>query len=127
MASPEGPLNPRLALAPRPQPDAGAEAVRALARALLPHLRELLASEHRGEDLVEVAAVVPLPRRLVLAACRRGDVPAAVKRGRRWLANRAAIDTWLRAKGPRALPAPEDEDDLEPLRRSLARSGRRPV
>lgn len=124
---PEGPLNPRLALALRPQPEAGAEAVRALALALLPHLREFLAAERSGEDLVEVAAVVPLPRRLVLAACRRGEVPAARKRGRRWLATRAAVDAWLRAKGPQGVAAPvdENEDDLEPLRRSLARSGRR--
>jgi hypothetical protein len=118
----EGPVTRRLVLAQRPQLDAGVEAVRALARALLPHLRELMAAERHREDLVEVAAVVPLPRRLVLAACRRGKVSGAVKRGRRWLATRAAVDAWLRAKGPRAMSSPADEDDLEPLRRSLAGS-----
>jgi hypothetical protein len=119
-------MTARLTLAKRPPADAGAEAVRVLAHALLPYLRELLAAERSGEDLLEVAAVVPLPRRLVLAACRRGDVPGAVKRGRRWLASRAAIETWLRAKGPQSLPERTvEEDDLEPLRRSLARAGKK--
>jgi hypothetical protein len=119
-------MSRRLVLSAPAHADGVEEAVRALARALLPYLREQIGAERASHALVEVAAVVPLPRRLVLRACRRGEVVAAVKRGRRWLATRAAVDAWVQASsGPQPEPSSEDEDDLEPLRRSLARSGRR--
>jgi excisionase family DNA binding protein len=111
----------RLALAPEP----GADVLRALATALAPYLRKLLIDEVNGAHLADVAEVVPLPRRSVYAACRRGDL-TAVKRGRRWLATRAAIDAWLRLGGPRLVASPsEADDDLEKVRESLARSGAR--
>jgi excisionase family DNA binding protein len=111
----------RLALAP----EAGADALRALATALVPYLRKLLIDEVNGAHLADVAEVVPLPRRSVYAACRRGDL-TAVKRGRRWLATRAAIDAWLRLGVSRLVASPsEADDDLEKVRESLARSGAR--
>lgn len=114
----------RLTLASEPAADVGADALRALAVALAPHLRELLVVEADGAQLVDVAEVVPLPRRAVYRACRTGDL-AAVKRGRRWLATRAAVDAWVRLGGPRLVSPSPEEDDLEAVRRSLARSGPR--
>ncbi len=112
----------RLAFAPLPATEAGADALRALAAALAPYLRKLLVDEVNAAHLADVADFVPLPRRTVYAACRRGDL-AAVKRGRRWLATRAAIDAWLRLGGPRLVASPsEADDDLENVRKSLARS-----
>jgi hypothetical protein len=98
----------------------------ALAIALLPHLRQLLAAERDGVDLVDVCATVPGPKRTVMAACRRGDVTGAVRVGRRWLAPRAGVEAWLRSRGPRLVNAPgNDDDELESVRRSLATPGRR--
>lgn len=116
----------RLALVQRPTPDAGADALRALAGALAPYLREVLADADREGELVEVATVVPLPRRAVLRACREGRVEGARRVGRRWLATRAAVNAWVRASGPRAVVAQAEDadDDLEPLRQSLARPSR---
>jgi excisionase family DNA binding protein len=113
----------RSAHAPAPTTEAGADALRALAVGLVPYLRELLADEASAAKLVDVAAVVPLPRRTIYAACRRGDL-VAVKRGRRWLAARTAVDAWLRLGGPRLVPLGSEDDDLEELRRSLLRPGR---
>lgn len=113
-----------------PAPSADVEALRALARALAPYMRQELRLEERdGEQIVDVAAVVPLPRRAVCTACRRGEIAGATKRGRRWLATRAAVDAWLRAGGPRLVsPTAEDadqDDELEDLRQELARPPRR--
>jgi hypothetical protein len=102
-------------------------AMRTLAIALFPYLRKLLLSaQRRDEHLLDVCAAVPGPRRTIMAACRRGDISGAVRIGRRWLAPRAGIDAWLRARGPRIVPSPDgDQDDLESVRRSLATPGRR--
>jgi hypothetical protein len=105
-------------------PDVGTEALRALAIALAPHLRECLAVEQREGELVDVARAVPLPRRTVYGACRRGDL-VALKRGRRWLATREAVESWLRKGGPRLVAAPDDDGDLDDVRRSLMRQGPR--
>jgi hypothetical protein len=101
-------------------------AMRVLAVALIPHLLELFSAQRGDEHLVDVCAAVPGPRRTIMAACRRGDISGAVRVGRRWLAPRTGIDAWLRARGPRVVPAPGGEDDdLESVRRSLAMPGRR--
>ena len=106
--------------------DSATAAVHALAVALLPHLRDLLSTERNEESMVEVCAVVPGPRRTIMAACRRGEVSGAVRVGRRWLAPRAGVDAWLRSRGPHLVPTPGgDEDELESVRRSLATPGRR--
>jgi hypothetical protein len=115
---------PGLALAPAPTADAAATALRALATALAPYLRELLLAEQDAKGLLDVAQAVPLSRRALFAACRRGDL-VAVKRGRRWLATRAAIDAWLRLGAARPVAGSCDDDDLEEVRRSLMRSGPR--
>jgi len=114
-------------LAPSAPPAASTAALQALAVALLPHLRQLLVDDHRGGDLVDVLVTVPGPKRTMMAACRRGDIAGAVMVGRRWLAPRAEVEAWLRARGPRLVPDPDgDDDDLEAVRRSLATPGRRP-
>jgi len=97
---------------------AEADALRALAVALAPYLRELFGGDG---NVVEVAALVPLPRRVVYAACRRGDVAGAVRVSRRWLATKASVHAWLWSRGPRVVPAPDSHDTLETLRASLAR------
>lgn len=115
----------RLTLVRASAPDVGADALRGLARALAPYLRDELGLEQReGEQLVDVAAVVPLPRRAVFAACRRGDIAGATKRSRRWVATRAALDAWLRAGGPRLVSASstDDGDELTEMRSRLARA-----
>jgi len=118
-------MSRRLALAERGPADAGAEALRVLAVALVPYMREFLAAENRGGELVDVLATVPAPRRTVTRACRTGAIAGAAKVGRRWLAARKDIDVWLRSIGPRPLTKPNDgEDELEPLRRFLARGCR---
>jgi excisionase family DNA binding protein len=110
----------------RPAADAGADALRALAIALAPYLVGLLTAERAEAEIVDVAAAVPLPRRTIYRACRRGHIHGAARVGRKWLASRGAVDAWLRACGPRALPSPDDdEDDLESVRRSLSTPGRR--
>jgi hypothetical protein len=101
-------------------------AMRALAVALLPYLRELLSAQRHEEDVVNVCAVVPGPKRMIMAACRRGEVPGAVRIGRRWLAPRRGVEAWLRSCGHRAgRSTSSDDDDLESVRRSLATPGRR--
>ena len=116
---------PPISLIAKPAPETGTDALRALALALLPHLRELL-GVHQGEELVDVAETVPLPRRTVFAACRRGQIEGASRRGRRWLATKSAVDAWLRAGGPRLVQTTaDDEDELESMRRSLVSNGRR--
>jgi hypothetical protein len=115
-----------LRLAPKPAPDAVADVLRGLALALAPHLVELLGAARVEAELVDVAAVVPLSRRVVYSACRRGDVAGAARVGRRWLATRAAVDAWLCSCGPRVVASPaDDEDELEATRRRLAAPGRR--
>ena len=111
-------------IAHRPVSHPGADALRSLAAALLPHLRELLAVDPQHGELVDVIATVPAPRRTLLADCRSG-VLAASKVGRRWLATREAVDAYLQARRPRVAPAGDDEDDLEQTRRMLAAPGRR--
>lgn len=86
--------------------------------------RELAALEHGSDGpLVDVLAVLPGPRRSILAACRTGAIASASKLGRRWCAPQSAIDDFLRARGPRVVQAHDrDEDDLEDLRRELSRA-----
>ena len=119
-------MSRRLALVDRHAVDAGSAALDALAEALLPRLLSRLAAERQDAKLVDVAAVVPLPRRTVYRACRAGRIEGARRVGRRWLAARAAVDAWVRSCGPRAVPSPNDDaaDDLAPLRRALARRRR---
>src|SRR5580692_3909036 len=120
------PLPPSLRLAAPSNADAGPVALRALAEALAPHLRDLLDGARVEGELVDVLATVPAPRRSVLAACRSGAIAGASRVGRRWLASRGAVEAWLRVCGPRAVATPtDDEDDLESVRRSLATPGRR--
>jgi hypothetical protein len=109
-----------------PIPDANAIALRALAAALAPHLRELLAAERREDDLLDVLEAVPGPKRTIMRAARTGKIAGARRVGRRWLASRAAIDVWLRELGPRTMAARDDEaDELEPMRRRLLAGGSR--
>ena len=116
----------RLALVKGAPADAGAAALRSMAVALLPYLRELLEGEHRSEDLVDVVASVPAPKRTVMRACRTGAIAGASRVGRRWLAPRASVDKYLQARGPKAVANVSDEDDgLEALRRRIAAGGRR--
>jgi hypothetical protein len=121
-----------LRLVPTPRADVGppatdsSAALSALASALLPHLRHMLAAEQEGGALVDVCKMVPGPRRSLMGACRRAEIVGAVRIGRRWLAPRAAVEAWLRARGPRLVPSrADDDDDLESVRRSLATPGRR--
>jgi hypothetical protein len=116
----------------KPSADTGHDvALRELAKALAPYLRELLALEHRDEDLVDVLEMLPRARRserrAAQGACRDGSIPGAAKVARRWRAPRASVLAWLQTLGPRSVPMPVegDGDDLEPLRRSLSTSGRR--
>jgi hypothetical protein len=129
LAGPPGaPDEPRLVEVSKARLGAGTAdaALRALAIALLPHLVDLLSAQRSDEHLIDVCAAVPGPRRSIMAACRRGDIFGAVRVGRRWLAPRAGIDAWLRARGPRIVSSLDgDEDDLESVRRSLATPGRR--
>ena len=121
-------MRPRLVRADAGQPDPAADALRSLARALVPYLREIFAAEHGDDDVVDVASMVPLPKRQVFAACRRGVINGAMRKGRRWFARRADVLTWLRARGPTVVSAPgadDAEDDLEETRRSLLRPGKR--
>jgi hypothetical protein len=116
----------RLRVAPKHEPDAGFDALRTLALALAPHLAELLGAARADDALVDVCMAVPVPKRIVMAACRRGDVAGASRVGRKWLAPRASVDAFVRARGPRAVPSPADAgDDLEVTRRRLAQPGRR--
>jgi hypothetical protein len=107
-----------------PTADTAATALRALAAALLPHLRDLLAAEKDAETLLDVAQTVPLSRRVLFAACRRGEL-VSFKRGRSWVARRKDIDNWLRLGAPHLVPASEEDDELEPIRRSLTCPERR--
>jgi hypothetical protein len=117
---------PQLVEVSKTRRTADSSALRILALALLPYIEELLSVQRQNDGLVDVCGAVPGPRRTIMAACRRGDIVGAVRVGRRWLAPRAGIDTWLRARGPRNVPSPHgDEDDLESVRRSLATPGRR--
>lgn len=93
--------------------------LRALAAALLPYLRELLAFEQRGAELVDVADMVPLPRRQVFRACRSGAIVGASRVGRRWLATRGAVEAWVRSAS--ATGQGMGDDDLQELREALAR------
>jgi hypothetical protein len=111
-----------------PTLDANASAMRSLAAALAPHLRELLAAERSGAELVDVLEAVPGPRRSIMRAARSGKIRGSVRVGRRWLAPREAINEWLTSVGPRSLSAAtsdEDGDELEPLRRRLLAGGSR--
>ena len=115
-------MPPTPKLAPRPSPDVGADALRALALALLPYLLGLLDAQHQGGELVDVVTFVPGPPRSVRRAARGGQIEGAVKVGRRWLAPRSSVEAWLRAAGPRVVPAPASADDLDGLRMRLLRT-----
>jgi Helix-turn-helix domain len=113
----------RLAQVSRVPADSGAEVVVNLIVSILaPRVAELLGQQARSDALVDLALVVPGSRRSLYRACRAGEIAGAARVGRRWLAPRASLDAWLRARGPRLVPAHDDADDeLEPLRRSLGR------
>lgn len=83
-------------------------------------LEQLARLEPADDELVDVLSAVPAPKRTLMSACRQGRIAGAVKVGRRWLASRAAIDAYLRQRGPRAVP--NVADDLGALRRRLASS-----
>jgi hypothetical protein len=106
-------------------PDATTDVLRALARVLAPLLREVLAEARSDDDVVEVVTIVPMPRRALFAILRRGEIPGAVRKARRWFARRGDVLAWLRARG-RALVTPgKDGDEFEELRRAILRPGRR--
>jgi hypothetical protein len=108
-----------------PRSVAAGDALAALAQVLVPYLKPLLATQQPAEPLVDVAKAVPTSRRSLYRACRGGEIDGAVRVARRWLAPRASLDAWLRARGPRLVPAAQQiEDDLEGLRALLA-AGRR--
>lgn len=101
----------------RPRPD---PRVLALAEALA----ALLVPPPSADELVDVLAYVPGPRRPTMRACRDGAIEGASRVGRRWLARRTAVDAWLRTLGPRLVSEPsadDDGDELEDLRRSISR------
>lgn len=50
-----------------------------------------------------------VPVRAVNAACGAGQIPGAVKRGKRWVARRSAVDAWLQRHQP------EDAADADAL------------
>ena len=99
-------------------PDDAETTLRTLARVLRPYLRALEEEERHGAQLVDVLKFVPAPKRTVMAACRTGKIDGATKVGRRWLAPRAAVERWLRQRGPRVVP--DKPDRLEALRRRLS-------
>jgi hypothetical protein len=110
----------------------GVEALRLLARALAPYLREIIAATLREHEVVDVLDLLPgvdkrqALRRTALRACREGQIAEASKIARRWVAPRASVEAWLRSHGPRPVTAAtaEPEDDLEEVRRSLSRPAR---
>ncbi len=135
----------RLELVERRASDRGAEAMtqlRALVLAAVPELAELLASAGPDGQLVDVLNMLPPSERkpggdgrhrigvarAAVTACRSGAIAGAAMVGRRYVAPRSSVLAWLRAQGPRPLPAPVDKagmgDELEDLRRSLARPER---
>jgi hypothetical protein len=127
-----GPLRPgardtasegaRLRVVERGPSEPGADALRALATALAPYLRDVLGLVSTPtEELVDVVRFVPAPKRSVMHACRAGRIAGASLVGRRWVARRGAVEAWLRELGPRAVSAADNEDDeLEDIRRRIA-------
>ena len=119
---------PRRKLGPAPSVETGcaAEAIRALAAALLPQLREFIATDRLAHELVDIATYVPGSKRVIMRAAREGRIANAARIGRRWIAPRASIEDWLRAQGPRVVERTNsNNDDLDGLRIRLARQGRR--
>jgi hypothetical protein len=114
-----------LRLAPRPAADARAVAC-PTCRALAALLAKLVPQIERPEvEQVDVCAAVPGAERTVMRDCREGHIEGAAKIGRRWYASRPALDRYLRARGPRVVATPaEDEDALERTRRRLMTPGR---
>ena len=96
-----------------------------IAQAVAPRVGELLASKRSEEGLVDVALFVgETKQRRIAGPCRSGAVAGACKVARRWRAPRAAVEAWLRTLRPRASStarAEREDDDLEMLRRRLAR------
>jgi hypothetical protein len=107
-----------------PAADVGAEYFRTLARILKPYLDELDAEKNHAAEFVVVTKAIPLPRRFLHAKCREGKLRGAVKQGRTWLCPRASVAEFMVAHGPVAVPSTTDGDELEGLRRRLARGGR---
>lgn len=80
-----------------------AEALRAQAKALLA-VADALESSHRDSTPDPWVGVVQyvkgaVPARVVNAACACGQVPNAAKRGKRWIARRSDVDSWLASSG----------------------------
>jgi hypothetical protein len=94
-------------------------ALRAIAAAIAPFVRDLIVADLHDDRLVDVLATVPGTRRTILRACRRGAIHGAAKVGRRWVARRTSVDAWLGTLT--VLPCSNDDDEFEELRRSLAR------
>ena len=78
-------------------------------------------AEREASTWVDVVTYAKTPKRPTMAACRRGDIVGAVKRGRVWVAPCEAVDGWLRAVGPRPV---KREDGLEGLRSPCRRGSR---
>jgi hypothetical protein len=112
-----------LRIAASPVSDPNGEALRSLARALLPYLREELARDRSEGELLDVLEHVPGSQRSLMTACRTGEIAGAKKVARRWIATRAAIDAYLRTRGPRVVDR-DDGDELDDLRTRIARGGR---
>ncbi len=104
---------------PPPASDPAAVALDALAAALAPRVAALLSPR---DELVDVAREVPASKRVLYSLCRRGEIGGAVRVGRRWLAPRASVDAWLRARGPRVVAPVEGEADVERALRRLGAS-----
>ncbi len=64
-----------------------------------PRLRERFRAVLAADDLVDQRTLPKtIPARAYLSACRNGRIDGAVKRGRRWVAPRAAVVTWWLAE-----------------------------
>lgn len=117
-------MKTRLALVEAPIASADADAMRGLARALVPYLKELL-EQRQGAELVDVVREVPASKRAVMRACREGRIVGAVRVARRWLAPKSSVMAWLGQLGPRLVAPADEDDDLGPLRAELARPPRK--
>lgn len=103
--------------------DLGVAGLRALARALLPYLKELLVQEQQAAELVDVVSFVPAAPRVIMRDCRNGKIVGARKVGRKWIAPRVAVEAWLRERGPRVVRRRKD-DGLDDLRARVAKGSR---
>lgn len=94
-------------------------ALRPLAKLLLPLLREELAAEQAAApepDTWVDQTSSPLGRRAHCRACKAGEIEGAHKLGKRWLARRSAVDSYVVKYGivPGTAGEPEEEPAADP-------------